>query len=68
LSGVEDREPFEERDGYGFVVSLARVAAFIVGNKTICMDDGRAAFALPHVAGQTERLASGAETLFDPQD
>ena len=63
LRGVEDRESFEERDGYGFVARLARTAAFIVGNKAVGIDDGRAAFALPHIAAKTERLAEGEPAL-----
>jgi hypothetical protein len=48
----------EEGDGYGLVARLARATAFVVRNRAVGIDDGRAAFALPHIAAKTERLAT----------
>jgi len=46
LVGVEDREGFEERDGFGFVAGFRGAGAFAVGNEAVGIDGDGAFLAL----------------------
>ena len=59
LVGIEHREALEERDRVRLVAGFGGTSAFAVGNKAVGIDDGGAAFALPDMGAEFERLAEG---------
>ena len=63
LGGVEDCEPLEEGDSLGVLADLARAALLLLGREAVGIDDGRAAFALAHIAAKRERLPKGQPML-----
>jgi hypothetical protein len=63
LIGVEHRKSFEERDRVGLVSVALRALAFLIGHKTVAVDDRRAMLALADIAAEAERLAEGEPIL-----
>ena len=63
LGDVEHREPLEESNRPGFIAGLKGLAPFVLGRKTVGVNDGRAALALAHMAAKAQRLAKGQPAL-----
>lgn len=59
LGGIEDGVALEERDGRRFLAGLHGALLFVVGDKTISIDDGRAVLALHDVAAERQSLPEG---------
>ena len=63
LGGVEDCEPFQERDCGRFLAGLAGASLLVIRHKAVGIDDGGAVLALAHIAAERERLAKGQPAL-----
>lgn len=63
LVGIEDGEAFEERNRARLLPGLRGAAAFVLWCKTIGIDHGGAALALPDMAAKSQRLAEGQPAL-----
>ena len=63
LVGIKDREALEKRDRVGLVAGFCGTLALAIRDEAVGIDDRSAAFALPDMRADLERLAEGEPIL-----